>query len=545
MFGMMINDPKGADGVRAGRGGASGFLSHLGVRVSLLAALGAGLICPPARAAAPVAADGSASLVPGASVTIQLAATDADGDPLSYIIVTPLPTLGTVSVGETTLASGDLPYTIPDQGNTIVFAAADTAHGQAAIQFKANDGTSDSAEATFTVSINRPPVGDAITPFYTPPATDLKVVLPVVDPDADKLTYSIESLPGHGRLKIGSTVLGDTSIPYTLTAPNLTYMPDASFHGQDSFTFSASDGEAASDPITVTIEVNTTPVPAAVTATVLPNGLVTIALSAVDADKDPVRYLIASLPDHGTLSATGKTIIESDLPLDLGAGTTTVDYKLDADYRGSDTFHYRAKDVVSISARAVVTVIVDTPPEALGSQYSVTAGATVDGNLLPTDKDGDALTLKITRLGAGGSLKLNGKAVGKAGTSYPVPAMGLPFSYTANSTFTGLDSFAWVASDGIQESSPAEVAINVGAPASPPASQPASSPASQPANGPTTQPSSDNPPTDGDQPTSDDEAAPVGCAPLGGGFVVMVVAWGMIIGPRSLLHRRSLARGRV
>jgi hypothetical protein len=474
-----------------------------------------------------VAEDASYTVEPGAAVTITLAATDADYDPLDYILVSSLPTLGAVSAGGTTLASTDLPYTIPSGGKTIIFTAGPASHGQAAIKFKANDGTSDSAVATITVSINLAPIAEATTTFFTKPATDLKITLPAVDPDADTLTYTIESLPGHGRIKIGSTALADADIPYNCEAEMITYSPDTNFHGQDQFAFTATDGEAVSEQITVKIEVNTTPVPAAITVTILPNGSATITLSATDADKDPVQFVVASLPDHGTLSASGRTIAEGDLPFEMGPGVQALDFKLEAGYRGRDTFHYRAKDAVSISDRAVVTIIVNTPPVAPGSQFSVSTGTIVEGKLSPTDADGDALNVRITRLGASGTLKLDGKTVSKTTIQYPVPAGGLPFTYTFNAGFAGTDSFAWVASDGVQDSAAAEVAMSVQAQAS------------QPALEPMTQPEGDG------EPDGPDGSGVPSCAPLGGGWVVMAAAFAAIIGPRSWWRRRSLAGRRI
>lgn len=546
MFALMSHFHRRTDGVRADQAGCpgasgsdrtrkvpwTGFRSAAllpGGRTGRFVAFTIGLLANSLQAAVPAADDGAVTVLPGESVTFVLAATDADGDTLDYIMVSPLPTLGTVKVGGIELGADDLPYTIPNHGKTMTFIAGATAHGTAEVVFKANDGTNDSAEATMTVNVNRPPVAGAVTTFFTTPSTDLKLVLPAVDPDDDKLSYMIESLPGHGRIKIGSLFLGDTDTPYSVAAANVTYVPDPNFHGQDAFLFSASDGQASSTSIVVRIEVNTTPVPAAIGATVLPNGLTTITLSATDADKDPIVYVIASLPAHGTLLAGGTAISETDLPFDLPAGIQTLDFQVVAGYRGSDTFHYRAKDSVSISGRAVVTVLVNTPPVAPTTTYAAAAGAIVEGKLLPTDKDGDALTLKITQLGTGGSLKLDGKAVSKAGTSYNVPAAGLPFTYTLNSTFTGRDSLTWIASDGIQESAPGEVVIYV---------EPA---AGDPADTPTPEP----PPSADDPAPTNDLPAPASCAPLGSGVFMATVAWGVIIGPWSPGYRRMLARRRV
>lgn len=525
-----LGDRAGAGAFGAGRRGGGARLQW-GATWFFVVLAG---FAPAVRAAAPVAENAGYAAEPGAAVTITLAATDADLDPLDYIIVSPLPTLGTVSVGGTTLASTDLPYTILNRGKTITFTAGAASHGPAAIKFKAYDGTSNSAEATITVSINRSPIADATTTFFTKPATDLKLTLPAVDPDADKLTYTIESLPGHGRIKIGSTTLADASMPYDCEAATITYSPDASFHGQDQFTFTATDGEAVSGQITAKIEVNTMPVPAAITVTVLPNGSATIALSATDADKDPLQFVAASLPDHGTLSTGGRTITEADLPLDLGPGVQSLDFKLETGYRGRDTFHYRAKDAVSISDRAVVTIIVNTPPVAPGSQFTVSPGAVVAGKLSPTDADGDALNVRITRLGASGTLKLDGKTVSKTTMQYAVPAGGLPLTYTFNAGFEGADSFAWVANDGVQDSAAAEVTLSVQVPAS------------QPASAPTTQPEDDgnNVPGDDGSAGPDGEAVP-SCGPLGGGWVVMSAGFAAIIGPRSWWRRRSLAGRRV
>jgi hypothetical protein len=67
------------------------------------------------------------------------------------------------------------------------------------------------------------------------------IVLTASDPGADTLSFSVLVGPAHGSL--------------SGTRPELVYTPAPGYLGADSFTFQASDGEAASAPATVTVTV--------------------------------------------------------------------------------------------------------------------------------------------------------------------------------------------------------------------------------------------------------------------------------------------------
>ena len=86
---------------------------------------------------APVATDSGVSVLPGNSVSGTLNVSDADGDSLTYSIVTP-PTNGSVTIDNT--ATGDYTYTLNNS------AGADS------FTFWANDGLLDSNIATVTVT---------------------------------------------------------------------------------------------------------------------------------------------------------------------------------------------------------------------------------------------------------------------------------------------------------------------------------------------------------------------------------------------------------
>ena len=93
----------------------------------------------------------------------------------------------------------------------------------------------------------------------TPPATNdgqaatvqdapVPLVLSATDPDGDAITF-VPGNPLHGTL----TDLGDANSSTWL------YTPELGFHGQDSFTFTASDGTATSQPATFGLSVAPAP----------------------------------------------------------------------------------------------------------------------------------------------------------------------------------------------------------------------------------------------------------------------------------------------
>ncbi len=75
----------------------------------------------------------------------------------------------------------------------------------------------------------------------TPEDTDLDVLLGGVDADGDALSFAVQDQPAHGSI--------------SGTPPNIKYAPDANFVGEDSFSFTADDGQAQSAKATVSITV--------------------------------------------------------------------------------------------------------------------------------------------------------------------------------------------------------------------------------------------------------------------------------------------------
>lgn len=160
--------------------------------------------------------------------TVFLSASDPDGDPLTFEIVTQ-PAHGLIDGCD---AFGMCVYT-PVSG----FAGTDSG------TFRVSDGdlTSNVATIDITVLPQLPPnaFGALVT---TKRGVPISFGLQADDPNSDPLSFAVTTGPLHGSL-VGC----ETS--------QCVYTPDAGFSGADSFEFVASDAFSSSDPATVSIDV--------------------------------------------------------------------------------------------------------------------------------------------------------------------------------------------------------------------------------------------------------------------------------------------------
>ncbi len=356
----------------------------------------------------PVAANQSVSASRNAAKAVTLSATDADGQALSYEIVSG-PAHGTLSA----VSGSQVTYT-PEAGYA----------GDDAFTFRATDGIEFSGAATVSVTVleNSPPAASSLA-VTTAEDTPAAIFLIASDPDGAPLTYSILSSPSHGTL--------------SGTGANRTYTPAANYSGADSFTFQAGDGELSSNVATVSITVtavNDVPVAYAQSVTTAEDTAKAVTLQATDVEDVALTYSIVQSPAHGAVSGTG-------------ANRT---YKPAANFFGSDAFTFKVKDAAgAYSSIAVVSVTV-TPvndvPVAKTQSLSTLQNTPATITLVATDADGDAMTYRIAATPLHGTLS----AVSGARVTY-TPAAG---------TY-GSDSFTFTASDGKSTSAAAKVSLSV------------------------------------------------------------------------------------
>ncbi|MCE9525421.1 MAG: tandem-95 repeat protein [Planctomycetales bacterium] len=351
---------------------------------------------------------------------------DPEGDALSAVLVTG-PSNGTLTLN----ADGSFDY-----------APGANFNGNDSFVYQASDGSLTSTDTTVTIivtAVNDSPVAanDAFsTDEDTPLAVDIagSVLSNDSDAEGDSLTAALVTGPAHGTL----TLNADGSFNYS---------PEANFNGEDTFTYSASDGTLSSTEATVTITVNSVsdaPVAANDEFTTAEDTSLHVDASGLlgndsDADGDTLTSVLVSGPANGTLT------LNADGSFDYAPG---------ADFNGDDSFVYQASDGSLTSADTTVTIHVtavnDTPvavADSFTTDLNTPLTVSAPGVLVnDSDIDGDPLTAILVNGPANGTVSL---------------AADGSLTYTPATGFSGSDSFTYKASDGSLESGETTVSITV------------------------------------------------------------------------------------
>jgi len=375
----------------------------------------------------PEANDQAATAREDTPLGMTVTATDPDGDPITYRIVSG-PSHGTITGFDAD--SGELIYT-----------PADDYHGADAFTFEACDpsGACDTATVTITVeAVDDPPSADPQR-LTTPEDTPVGITVTGSDADGDPITYRIVSGPSHG------TIVG-----FDAETGGLTYEPERNYTGTDGFVFEACDPDpghgCAQATVTIVVEPENDPPVASDQTRVTPEDTATgyFSLSIGDPDDGLAELACDCLtpPQHGTV--------------ERGANHT-VNYTPDADYFGEDRFTYIVCDPDGACDTATVTVRVTNEndnPTVTSEDRTTPEGTPVDVPVWHTDPDGDDLSCTASDPTHGSVEPSSGTVAG------PYPVTGL-IRYTSDAGYVGIDQFTITCDDGNGGTDTATVEITV------------------------------------------------------------------------------------
>jgi large repetitive protein len=309
--------------------------------------------------------------------------------------------------------------------------------------YVASDGASDSLLAAVTIRVGD--AGDAPVAAADSYSLDEDGVLGValsdgvlandVAAEGMTLSASLVSGPAHGTLTLGED-------------GSLNYVPEADFHGADSFVYTATDdtGQTSTATAAITINpVNDKPAAANDGYSIGEDNTLTIDAAGgilandSDIDGDALTPTITSQPLHGTLTL---------------AADGSFSYTPEANYNGLDGFSYLVSDGTTTSDVASATIRIGASndlPVGVNDEYTTAEDTPLEivapGVLAnDTDIDSDALSsiLVIPPLHGAVTLGADGGLV-----------------YTPDANFAGVDGFSYLANDGSGNSETAAVTINV------------------------------------------------------------------------------------
>ncbi len=351
----------------------------------------------------PQATDDSATTTEDTPITVDLLANDSDVDSFFAInAITEEPESGSVRL---------------NSDGTVTYTPSMDFEGTDSFTYTITDGQAESTPATVWITVeasNDPPRANI---DFAPTNEDTEALINVVgndvDPDDDPLTVTGVSDAAHG-----SVAINDNLVSYT---------PDANFFGNDSFSYTVSDGNGgtALGLVNVTVApVNDPPVANDDFAATEQDTPVNIPVLTNDSDLEGGFGLFSV-----TLGTYGSVAINPD-------GTLT--YTPDAGVTNeTDTFTYTITDGQQQDT-AVVTVgigLVNNAPNATDDTANTREDVPLVINVRGNDTDPDGQSLTVTAVGdpADGTVVINDDQT---------------VTYTPDANFNGPDSFTYTISDG-------------------------------------------------------------------------------------------------
>lgn len=364
--------------------------------------------------------------------------------------------IGSLFSNDSTSSGGSLHYSLQAGSHTsngvlllntdgsYSYTPNDHFHGLDSFQYVVFDAVSgESAIQTVNITVNS--VNDA--PLAVP--DDFSV-----DEDSplnDTLLFNDSDIDGDSLIVSTTPVMDVNNGSLTLNADGtFTYVPDANFHGADTFVYSVSDGNGGSDQATVNITVNSvTDIPV-------------VSGESYDALEDTPfnATLLNSLLNNDT-HGDGYSLVVNTTPIsDVSHGTLVINadgtfsYTPDANFHGVDSFIYQVDDGNGGTAQATATITVAGSIDlTTASEVEVT---NEDVPLVSTVATGDSTI-------SGGSLRYSLVSIPVNGVfSSAIDINTGAYTYVPNADFVGVDSFQYLVEDlSSGESSVETVSITI------------------------------------------------------------------------------------
>lgn len=372
---------------------------------------------------APGATAGSSDVFEDTQLSGTLAASDADGDALTFS-VDAQPLYGVVTITDAL-------------AGTFTYDPAPDFYGADSFTFRVYDGAAYSTTVSFAVNVEE--VNDAPVATGGSSAVDEDTVLSgylaASDVEGNLMMYEVVTVAASGNVVITSSLTGA-----------FTYTPNADFNGYDVFAYRVTDGAAYSNTATFAIAVtavNDLPVGYADAFTTDEDTPLVVAAPGVlandtDVDGETLTAVVTQNPANGTLG------LNAD-------GSFT--YTPGADFSGADMFRYRPRDAtLTPVAQVTVTLTVNNvndAPTVTRAYVRAQQDRTFTGSLAlhAADAEGQALTFEaVTAPVNAAAFTLNPDG---------------NFTYTPAAAFVGGDMFGFRAYDGEAYSSAATVTVVV------------------------------------------------------------------------------------
>ncbi|MCB4757051.1 MAG: Ig-like domain-containing protein, partial [Elusimicrobia bacterium] len=356
--------------------------------------------------------------------TITLLATDAENEPLKYII-TSQQIHGTLH--QDPPESPNVTYT-PDTGYFTPDGQPDDSFTFKVVEDHGGGQNGlESAEAAVTIKVlrvNKKPTAVNIS-STTNEDTAVSFTLSASDLDkwpVDPLTYDVLAGPPHGQL--------------TGSPPNLTYVPALNYNNDvahpDTFTYWAWDGRDHSNVATVSITVDPVddpPVADSRNLNTKEDTPLQITLTASDVENEPLKYIVLTQPSHGTLSGTGRNVTYTPTSDFYSPPVDSFTFKVQEDVPGG-----LESNVATISITVDSDPNKNHPPVPISQPNVTTPKNQIKiSTLSATDPDlGDTVTeFRIVDVSTNGNVQIS----------------GMYFRYTPDYNFRGLDHFTFIAKD--------------------------------------------------------------------------------------------------